>query len=476
MVPQQRPFSRLSKFFLMHFCDQFVYEEHVRELTTRPNDKSPLRIPRWSSAGLSAATGRQRAINSVLSADDTPPTLMVDNDARGPGFSAGRRLLSTLGRRSAPVVVVEPYLKCSRSREVAGALKLRRIARWGSTPTVAMPGGETDLSRRFSLAADLARGSDQYSLVKRAIALTAPIELVEKHHELNTNCARQHETRTGIIYTANAYQSSPSFRIWAEQCRERGARLVTHQHGGGYGIDRFHFGEEFDVSVSDTFYSWGWDEAEDGTRVRQLPTAWPDRYSGQPSSEYLLMSLPVTTHMYRLQSFLLPSHVSEAIDQTVTMIRGLAASTRLRVRIHQGDQFPLGRVQDCRATLLTDDLDESGTVAASRARLVIHNYLSTAWLETLAMNVPTICFFNPEMYAPREAARPYVDALARVGVIHHSGADAAKFVNQLNGNPDAWWNSSEVQEARQAFVARYANFSDDWLQAWSEEFERLLAE
>ena len=92
------------------------------------------------------------------------------------------------------------------------------------------------------------------------------------------------------------------------------------------------------------------------------------------------------------------------------------------------------------------------------------------------MNVPTVCFYAPEIYSPREAARPYIDALARVGVIHHSGAEAARFVNQLNGNPSVWWNSAEVQEAREAFVARYANFSDNWLQAWTEEFERLLVE
>jgi len=32
-----------------------------------------------------------------------------------------------------------------------------------------------------------------------------------------------------------------------------------------------------------------------------------------------------------------------------------------------------------------------------------------------------------------------------------------------------------VQEARGSFVARYANFSDDWLDAWQDEFESLLA-
>ncbi|MGA0378969.1 MAG: hypothetical protein ACO3NS_07560, partial [Ilumatobacteraceae bacterium] len=71
--------------------------------------------------------------------------------------------------------------------------------------------------------------------------------------------------------------------------------------------------------------------------------------------------------------------------------------------------------------------------------------------------------------------QPFVDALARVGIIHYSGHEAARFVNALRGDPSAWWKSVEVQEAREAFVARYANFSDDWLDAWQDEFESLLA-
>ncbi|MGA1654763.1 MAG: hypothetical protein ACO39D_01295, partial [Ilumatobacteraceae bacterium] len=64
---------------------------------------------------------------------------------------------------------------------------------------------------------------------------------------------------------------------------------------------------------------------------------------------------------------------------------------------------------------------------------------------------------------------------ARVGIIHYSGREAARFVNSLRGDPAAWWKSAEVQEAREAFVARYANFSVDWSDAWQDEFESLLA-
>jgi putative transferase (TIGR04331 family) len=139
-------------------------------------------------------------------------------------------------------------------------------------------------------------------------------------------------------------------------------------------------------------------------------------------------------------------------------------------------KFPVDRLTGMKATLTIDKGREPGAKAASRYRLVVHNYLGTTWLETLAMNIPTVCFYDPAVFRPRESARPYFELLTRVGVLHHSGAAAARFVNDLRGDPASWWQKSEVQEARETFVARYANFKADWLPGWLQEFERLLAE
>jgi putative transferase (TIGR04331 family) len=133
------------------------------------------------------------------------------------------------------------------------------------------------------------------------------------------------------------------------------------------------------------------------------------------------------------------------------------------------------RLRTSRARITQDDA-ATGPIAASRAKLVIHNYVGTSWLETLAMNIPTVCFIPVGVHRFRTAAQPFADELVRVGILHYSGSDAAKFVNSFRGDPTSWWSSAEVQEAREHFVARYANFSHDWLPAWRTEFERLLDE
>lgn len=110
----------------------------------------------------------------------------------------------------------------------------------------------------------------------------------------------------------------------------------------------------------------------------------------------------------------------------------------------------------------------------AESEFVVHNYLGTSRLETLAMNIPTNCFFDPDTYAFRPEAQPYLNALEQVGILHHSGGDAARFALSLRRHVAGWWNKPDVQNARSNFVARYANFSPDWPRQWTEEFERLV--
>jgi len=106
----------------------------------------------------------------------------------------------------------------------------------------------------------------------------------------------------------------------------------------------------------------------------------------------------------------------------------------------------------------------------------VHNYLGTGYLETLALNVPTVCFYDPDTYAFRAEAEPFMQALERVGILHSSGKAAGRFVASVANDPQAWWAQAEVQEARSRFVGNYANFATDWKRQWQQEFRRAIDE
>ena len=90
------------------------------------------------------------------------------------------------------------------------------------------------------------------------------------------------------------------------------------------------------------------------------------------------------------------------------------------------------------------------------------------------MNVPTICFYDPRIYIFREEFNVFIEALLRVGILHHTGKAAANFVKCLGDDVEGWWNKYEVQEACNVFRSKYANFSLEWAKQWECEFGKLI--
>jgi len=408
---------------------------------------------------------------------DSVINMEVEPDALWPSDRRIRSdVFSVLGSRNAPVRIADPYLKTPFLEELGAAFRARRQMRWQSVVRPQVTSWDVLTEHRLRIARRFSDADGQGNTLRRAVALLAPLDVLEQHHELTAWAQKSADETTRVCYSANAHQASTSFRHYLYEQKLIGSKVVFHQHGGGNGIDEQHPGEFHDTLIGDVFYSWGWDRPDLGRRVRPLPTALPARHAGKPDRRYLLMSLPVTSHFYRFQPFLVPHHVDTAVNETASFARGLDADSELCMRSSGSATFPMDRLHGATATITIDDGREPGAKAASRASLVVHNYLGTTWLETLAMNIPTVCFFDPKVFRPRESARPYFELLSSAGVLHHSGADAARFVNDLKSDPSSWWSQPEVQDAREKFVARYANFTDNWLPGWIEEFERLLEE
>ena len=109
------------------------------------------------------------------------------------------------------------------------------------------------------------------------------------------------------------------------------------------------------------------------------------------------------------------------------------------------------------------DVRRKGALAMfRRSRLAVHNYLGTSWLETLAMDIPTLAFYDRDTYAFRDEAFPLVKELERVGILHASGGGAAAMLKDVRRDVEGWWRNPELQSARVAFCERYARFSPHW--------------
>jgi putative transferase (TIGR04331 family) len=87
-----------------------------------------------------------------------------------------------------------------------------------------------------------------------------------------------------------------------------------------------------------------------------------------------------------------------------------------------------------------------------RSRLVVVNYLSTSYLESIIADIPTVFISNEEAYLFNEKNKHCFDELIAVGVCQTNPENAANFVNKIISYPEQWWKSEAVQNARKAFL------------------------
>lgn len=281
-----------------------------------------------------------------------------------------------------------------------------------------------------------------------------------------------------LIWTSNSSISDDVFKAWAAEKAGRGTPLVTGQHGGHYGVGRWSFAEDHEIAISDCYLSWGWTEPEQ-PRVKpvgQLTSKSPlgVRHSGQPGA--LLVTCTVPRQSYHMYSVMVSRQWLDYFSDQCAFVEHLPQPIRtaLTVRLYSHDYGwdQTRRWRERFADLRLDDGQSSIYELIRQSRIYISTYNATTYLESLAMDVPTVIYWNPNHWELRDSAVPYFEDLKRVGIFHETPQSAARHVAAVWDDVDAWWARPAVRDAVARFRTRYCDVPADLL----ERIERTLRE
>lgn len=416
-------------------------------------------------------------VGALMEDDGTAARRVAVGEVSISGTSSGlrKRIATGLLGSSHPVVLFcNPYPKCSMTAWGSALWSWRRWSRWDDLDIPLGLEIQIDADWRRIRSVEAGPVTDYDSLVRVLMPLQIPAALLEGFDDLRSKVLEAGVWRPKVAYTANALHGHLPFKLLAAEWCKEGTKLVSHQHGSGYGLDRHHTLEDFETNVTDRFYSWGWQRP--GRPVSPLSPAY-SALCRRPSCGILLVCCSFPATVYRLHFHPMPGTL-EAVDRnTAELLGGMPSDTDLMIRLNPANDGLHAREkwQSLAPHATFDDLRESIFRRFEQYGLVLHNYIGTAFLEALAYDIPTVAFYDVTTYAYRAEAQPLIDSLERVGILHRSGAAAAGFVVGLAGNVAGWWHGVEVQEARNKFVSRYANFSYNWKSAWEDEFSRIAS-
>lgn len=94
-----------------------------------------------------------------------------------------------------------------------------------------------------------------------------------------------------------------------------------------------------------------------------------------------------------------------------------------------------------------------GPDAMASSKLVVINYIGTGYIESIINNVPTIVFLNKNMYLSSYGKEMYSELIEQ-DIMQSNPKEAAQFLMRVEKEPNKWWFSDEVQQARKSFLSK----------------------
>ncbi len=312
-----------------------------------------------------------------------------------------------------------------------------------------------DMETRGTLRQVKARDTFE-ALIFDTLVINLPKTFIEWYGQLSSIQEQRIHHKPKIIVSDNCWYGDELFKIWAASKAQEGTRLVGMQHGGNYGSLFFHYHEVHEKKISDLFLSWGWSDSDKvipavSQRVRPIKRrVYKDSLlllvvNNHPRYHGIGLS---TNQDYLEYQFRLAAALEKGILDDL-LVRLYPTDYGCNVEKQWREKYPGVKME--RAGIAPDFLSRLET-----CRLIIVDSCNTTMFQTLALNIPTLLFWDTKRWILRESSLPYYDRLKDVGIFHETPESAAEHLAKIVDAVDKWWLSEAVQDARRAFCVNFS--------------------
>ena len=337
--------------------------------------------------------------------------------------------------------------------------------------------GNLDRTSRYAVAAVLPTRNSFERAVAHILAEDLPRCFVEDFATIGEAVARNLPLSPKAILSASWF-CDEVFSRWAAEAQECGTKLLGSQHGGNYGLLRYHPGEHLELPIVDRFYSWGWSSNHFQEKIVPMP-------AGKLMGRKMLHAdnrnrgiLWGTTCKPRYSEFLWDIQFSEYLAWQARFLAALPATLRkdirLRPHVEDGGWAILQRLHDQGLIVRTEDWNCPFYRSLDKCRLYVCDHLSTTFIEALSANKPTVLFCSPRAHELSSAAISCCEALKSAGILFETPEEAAATVDVAYADVEGWWRDPHRQSARKIFCQKFGRTSPTAQADWARELTSIL--
>lgn len=340
---------------------------------------------------------------------------------------------------------------------------------------------KVDIIRRLLLS-NINFASNKFEgLLIKLLKFYLPRSYLENFSDIAKLSYRYYPYDVSVIFST-IFGGCDVFGYWLAQSAINGVKLAGLQHGGNIGVFEREACEKHDLAIVDYFYTWGWTRSGVNAKVissfvNKLFTK--KIFSADNSKQGVLWCITaLARYQYDFQLAVGVDRCLEYIEWQKRFFMTLNSETQkmLTLRVRQGEYgwSLLARILEYAPDIKVEigkwgeRLWGSFLCSLSKNRLYVTDHLSTTYLEALAVNQPTILFWNPDVYDFRKDASPYFEELHEVGILYYSPEEVALAVNEVYNDVEKWWGCEKRQLARRNFCSRYARMPSSTLSEWKK--------
>ncbi len=294
---------------------------------------------------------------------------------------------------------------------------------------------------------------------------------------------RYHKNKVGkfsslkVLFSSVGFESSETVKFLAAESILRGTKLIEVQHGGGYGM-WFNVPGENIALEKDLFYSWGWDSYRN-KKIKTMPSPYLSGLNETHLNvidKILFIGTNEERYEFRFASVIFPDDISKYFNDKRIFFQNLSTALKDKVLYSANREVGWNEQKFIKSSCPNVEFATKWRLVEwmKKTKMVVIDHPHTSFLEALTINVPSVFYWDHEVYTMRPEAEPYFQTLRDVGILYKDPISAAEKVNEIFDNPKEWWHSNTVQNARKVFCGRFAYARKDWLDVWVNELRGFI--
>lgn len=315
-------------------------------------------------------------------------------------------------------------------------------------------------------------------LLSQAIPKAIPKCYIEGYNIYKKNIPLVNDS-VKAIGSAIGWYNNEAFKFYVGEYAKEGTPLIGFQHGGGYGMWLAMPVEFLEIKEKDRFYSWGWESQINHEKLVKLPSPHlskiKDSYAPHKNVA-LFIGVCFPPYHYRFHTAHTPESFISYIEDKKIFFKALPEN--IKKCFYYRPYFEDYGWREKEAILSVYPQIKfllKGKIIKwmKHSKITIIDHPHTSFIEALAINVPSIFYWDHTIYKMRPEAEEYFELLRKAGILYNNPIDAAKKLLEVFDNPIEWWSREELQQTRNIFLGRFGYSRKDWMDCWAKEI-RLL--